>query len=191
MDKLSDAQVELIQEFVQKKMGQKNALGDELFDHLCILTELEIQAGKPFAIALETAFAGLDQHALAEIRTQEKILRYTDKRLLLSLSILIALCLAGAIWLFVSQIRGFRLFALIALVLSAYFLLPLLTLRRWYKATEPLSLLVGVWLIFIQLHSLMFIVVRPFRWRAGLFFIALTLLIALFYWAKHKKMGKD
>jgi hypothetical protein len=190
LEKLNDEHIDLIQQYVKRELGNDRGLSEEMLDHLCILIELEMQQGTPFASALETAFNGLDHNALRDIRYQELVLRYADPRLIKALFAAIVLCLLLAISYWIQQVRGFRMFSLIALVLATYFLLPLLALRRWYKSQARLQVLVMAWLGVIQLHSLIFIVIRPFRWRAGLFFFFTSLAIGLFYHFKNQR-SKD
>jgi hypothetical protein len=187
LENITDEQIALIQQYVKRKVGNDQALSEEMLDHLCILIELEMQQGQAFNRALEIAFDGLDQNALREIRYQEWVLRYADPRLIKALIAIIVICLLLALNFWIQQVRGFRMFSLLALLLAAYFLLPLLTLRRWYKSDARIQVLVSAWLQVIQLHCLIFMVLHPFRWRAGLFFFVLTVAIGLFYHFKTQR----
>ena len=186
MEKLTDAQTLDIQRFLNKNLGNSFVVADELLDHLCILTELEMQAGKPFADALKAAYSQLDKAALQEIRTTENILAWTNKRLLDSLLVLIICAAIIGFTLFFLKIKGFRLAWIAALILLGYIFLPLFALRKWaifpHKITDTIFFFIG----FIQLNGLVFMIIKLRWWKYAVPIMLLGLIVGAVIWIKNK-----
>jgi hypothetical protein len=187
MKPLTDAQVIDIQSFLKEKLGNASALTDELLDHVCVLTEIEMQAGKPFEVARERAFLQLDKSVLQDIQKTEMHRKWADKRTgERLLKVIIGLIIVG-LGLFLGDLRGFRIAWILALILTAYLWLPLTAFRRWVLET-PKPFQVFLFLAaFIQLNSLIFWVLRLRLWRLFVPLIVISSVITLVVWWRQER----
>lgn len=70
MVQLTEQQIEHVRECLEKKGITYAPLADELLDHLCCLTEVEMESGSSFHEALQVAFAGFHNEELPKIQKQ-------------------------------------------------------------------------------------------------------------------------
>jgi hypothetical protein len=186
---LTDIQVADIQSHIVKKMGASQ-LTDELLDHICILTEVEMQTGKPFKAAFETAFSQFDRTTLQDIRSQEQVFSWTKSGFVKGLLAVIIGLICLGLSLFFLKIKGFRLILITALFLANYILLPLFFFKKGWATADKIVVFLTFLLIFINLNGLMFLIAKLKWWRiVGAFMLVSTVGISFFRWFyKRQKM---
>jgi hypothetical protein len=88
------------------------------------------------------------------------MLSWTNHRVLTGLRGVILLLIGLGFVLFFARLRGFRLAWLLSLLLTAYGLLPILALKNWSLSPQKRTKLLLLCLGFVQINSLIFVVVR-------------------------------
>jgi murein DD-endopeptidase MepM/ murein hydrolase activator NlpD len=77
MVQLTEYQINFIQQYLKEQGLSYEPLKEELLDHLCCMTETEMQLGSPFHKAVQRSFSNFQKK---EIQTIQKLIKYSSTR---------------------------------------------------------------------------------------------------------------
>jgi hypothetical protein len=138
---LSEAQEKIIIEEIEQSSVKSRELKDDLIDHFCCLVEIEMNKGKTFQIALQSAYKQTAPNGLNEIQNETIfLLNYNKimlmKRLTYASGYLFALALIVGIFFKLMHLPGATVLMFGGGSGFAFIFIPLLLINK-FKRSAP------------------------------------------------------
>lgn len=191
MIQLNDEQVLYIRKRLQDRLVQNETLREELTDHLCILTEMEMNNGLSFTDAYSKAVSSFGHSSFRKIENDffhitgfQKLI--TPGILLIIAGISIIIILVGT-WMHIQNLYLHGWIFGIGFLLLAYLFLPLLFLYFYEKVVHRFLLVLGFVTTFFGCHAIVLLVlqIRPRRFIVP---IGITIILLLLIYTICQKM---
>jgi hypothetical protein len=179
--RLTDEQVDFLADNLERHGIEDEHLRGELLDHVCVLVEVELHAGKTFEDAYQLVLQRFGNDGFRHL--QNDTLEYTNYPKFITKQLLIVLGSAGAavfltgIVLRVEQLPYKGFFLAVGVLLLCYAFMPLALLYNLIRVRDRLSAIFGAVTFFLLLHAVTFRLMRLPQARYFLPF-ALVLLLA-------------
>lgn len=195
MKRLTDEQIDFLADNLERHGIDDERLRVELLDHVCVLVEVELNAGKTFEDAYQLVLQRFGNDGFR--RVQDETLEFTNYPKFITKQLLIGVGIVGAV-LFLAGIalrfghlpyKGF--FLAIGVLLLCYVFMPLALMYNLIRVRDRLFALFGAVTFFLVLHAIMFRLMRLPQARYFLPFALFVLLAfvgtAIIKWLRQRK----
>ncbi len=180
--KISEEELGYIESYLKNKGVKDKTTLSELTDHLCILTESELQSETNFDTAFTTAFEKFNKKELLDISlNKESFLlhpQFLNKTFLVVFGLVTFTAFCFGIYLKANGLSGRKAFLVLGGISFGYFFLPLLLLY-WLTefANKPKYILLFMTL-FAAFHTSIGLLLG---WSATKWIIIITIFFSLIY----------
>jgi hypothetical protein len=187
MNELTEAQVDFIHTDLQKKGLPQKQLTNELLEHICVLTELEMQSGLAFNEAYQKALQYFGKGGLQKVNDEteeyDNYPKFITKKFLWWSGIVLLCYYAIGIYARLNQWADKKFWFIGSSSVIAYVFLPLLLSYMLLRSNNKLKTILEFLLLFLLLHNIVFFMAGlRHKWISlSLFIVVLLIYLIGFY----------
>jgi len=180
--KITDIEIDFIQDHLQKHGIVDANLLSELTDHLSILTEVELNSEPDFYTAFTTALKKFNRKDLLDISLNKESFyahpKFLNKTFLIVFGLVALVIFFIGIYLRINLLPGRRAFQIIGAASFGYIYLPLLLLHWLTEYSNKAKYITGFMVLFAAFHTFAGLYLR---WPIAWLFILATSIFALLF----------